>query len=91
MRRVRGGEAVWNSTVLAGLTEPGSGILDEVVEVPRVRVRRPGGSHKRLTDQNPALVAALEHALDPVSERRPGKPASLDLQQCGTIDGIPAG
>jgi hypothetical protein len=63
----------------AGVSEPTvSKAVRELSEAaqppPAWRVRRPGGGRKRLTENDPALVAALEALVDPATRGDPESP-----------------
>ena len=62
---------VSETTVAAGVSEIESGELDAL---PAGRARRPGGGRKKVEEQDPGLVAALEELLDDSTMGDPGSP-----------------
>ncbi len=61
--------------ILAGKVELASLRENPPTEVPRrQRVRRPGGGRKRLVEQDPALMGALDALIDPVTRGDPESP-----------------
>ena len=73
--RVVAATGMSRGTVRAGLKELESGAVSEPSgEAPSGRLRRPGGGRKRVTDLDPALTAALERQLEPVTRGDPESP-----------------
>ena len=59
-------------TIIAGLRELDEPVRDRAAQ--SVRVRRPGGGRRPLTETDPALLAALEALVEPVTRGDPESP-----------------
>ena len=66
------GTGLSRTTITAGLRELGLSFKRRVAE--GIRVRRPGGGRKRLTETDPGLLAVLESLIEPLTRGDPESP-----------------